>query len=90
MTESSAGGFTGGLDWNELALDHFAVNCHRLEVTQFVSQFSITLLATKVVDAVLNSIRLSCLESILRVKVPRRDHSTDATLDDWLHRRGRL
>lgn len=54
-----AGRLASCLDANEFALDYFAVHCDRLKIPQLVrDQFTILKLATKVVNSVLNLVRL--------------------------------
>lgn len=100
MTEPGAGWLARSLNWNKFTLDHFAIDCYRLEVSEFVNKFPITLLTTKVVNTILDCITLhtmivlkskylaylSLLKLVLGVEVSRWDHSTCTSLNYWQHR----
>ena len=58
VAEARAGRLSIGLYRNELSLNNFPIHSHRFEVAKLVDEFAIALSATKVVNTVLNSIRL--------------------------------
>lgn len=88
MTKSGAWWLTICLDLNEFTLNNLAVDCHRLEVSQFIHKFSITLLSSEIVNTILNCITFALLKLILLVQVSGRDDCARATLNHWQHSLG--
>ena len=58
VAEPRAGGLTTSPEWDEFTLDNFTVDSDWLEVSQLIDQFSITLLATKIINTILNCVTL--------------------------------
>lgn len=58
VTESGARRFSCCLQGYELTLDNFAIDCDRFEEFELVRQLSITLLATEVVNPILDCVTL--------------------------------
>ena len=59
MAETGGGRLTCDFELDEFAMDHFAVNDHRLEVPELVLELAFGVLATKEVHSVLDVIRLN-------------------------------
>jgi hypothetical protein len=58
VAEARAWRLAIGFDGNELALNNFPIHSHWFEVAELVDELAIALPATKVVNTVLNRIRL--------------------------------
>lgn len=58
MSESWAGRLSCSLNRDELTLNNLAIDRDWFEITKFIRQFSITLLATKVINAFFDRITL--------------------------------
>lgn len=86
VAKAGAGRLTCRLNRDEFSLNDFPIDSHRLEILQFIHKFPVCLLTTKVVDTVLNGVRLSDFELIFLDKIPGRDDGTSTTLNHGLHR----
>ena len=101
MAESGTGRLASSFKVNEFALYYFTVDSDWPEVTQLVGyKFTVIELATKVVNTVLNLIRLKCMEEVrgydctylscfkcvLGHSILRRDDRTGSSLYNGLHK----